>query len=176
MDGPLTRILVWGTILGFFGTVFGSVQCISGHNFAVAARHEATVVGRVVGILTGSKGGSSYQYVFTVNGVRFDDYSRVCRTPLAPGACEHKGPVLVYYSFEPIHNSRLEDFSAASAHSYRIGQPLLAIGLPLLVLSIAALVVLSRKPNSPNNPNFEGQKGNTESGEVPDEIHIAHGE
>jgi hypothetical protein len=175
MDGPLTRILVWGTILGFFGTVFGCWQCISGHNFAVAAQHEATTAGRVVGYFTG-KGGYSYHYVFTVNGVNFDDYSKVCRTPLAPGACDHKGPVLVYYSFEPIHNSRLEDFSAASAHSYSIGQPLLAVGLPLFVLSIAALVVLSRSDKRGGHSDSERRKGGSKSDNVPEVIHIVPGE
>jgi hypothetical protein len=175
MDGPFTRILVWGMILGFFGTVFGCWQCISGHNFAVAAQHEATTAGRVVGYFTG-KGGYAYHYVFTVNGVKFDDYSKVCRTPLAPGACDHKGPVLVYYSFQPFSNSRLEDFSAASADAYRIGQPVLAIGLPLFVLSIAALVVLSRPGKRKNGPDAGEGKGAGGTGDVPDVLHIVPGE
>lgn len=175
MDGPFDKILIWCTVLGLFATVYGSVQCISGHNFAVAAEHEATVPGRVVGYYT-RKGGYAYHYVFTVNDVKFDDYSPVCRTALAPGACDHKGPVLVYYSFEPIHNSRLEDFSAASVHSYRIGEPALAIGLPLFVLSIAVQVVLSRKYKSHYDSDSEDEAGRTDSGEIPDGIHIAPGE
>jgi hypothetical protein len=152
MVGPLTRILIWCTVLGFFATVFGAWHCIKGHNYAVAAQHEATTVGRVVGMYYG-KGSSAYHYEFSVNAVRMDDYSEICATPLAPGACDHHGPVLVYYSYQPFQNSLLEDFAVASARPYRFGKPALAIGLPLFVLSIAALVVLSRKGRSEAEPD-----------------------
>jgi hypothetical protein len=57
--------------------------------------------------------------VFLVNGVKMDDYSEVCPTPLAPGACfNENGLVLVYYSYQPYPNSRLEDFAIASSHAY----------------------------------------------------------
>jgi hypothetical protein len=176
MDDPSEKILIWCMVLGFFATVFGCSQCISGHNFAVAAEHEATVVGRVTKIVTGSHGSVNWRYVFTVNGVNYDDYSPVCRTPLEPGACERNGRVLVYYSFQPIQNSRLQDFRAASAHSYGYGQPLLAIGLPVFLLAIAAEVVLSRKPKSKDERDRENEKGASESDEIPDEIHIVPGE
>jgi hypothetical protein len=128
-----------------------------------------------VKILTG-KGGPYYQYVFSVNGVRMDDYSEVCATPLAPGACDNHGPVLVYYSFQPYSNSRLEDFAVASAHAYRIGSPALAIGLPLFVLSLAALIILARPDKREDDPDPEAEKGRSRSDDVPDVIHIVPGE
>jgi hypothetical protein len=162
-------------VLGFFGTVFGGWHCVKGHNYSVAAQHESTTVGRVVKILTG-KGGPDYRYEFSVNGVRMDDFSEICATPLAPGACNKEGPVLVYYSFQPYSNSRLEDFAVASAHAYRIGAPALAIGLPLFVLSIAALVVMARADKRDNDSNPDKGKRRSKSDDVPDVIHIVPGE
>lgn len=148
MDDTVAKGLIFCLLAGIVGTIVGCWQCISGHNFAVAAQHESTAVGRITGY--GKHG--AFMYKFPVNGVMMDDYSAVCRTSLAPGACHLNGSVLVYYSFQPFSNSRLEDFSAASADAYRIGEPALAIGLPLFVLSIAALVVLSRKGRSEAEP------------------------
>lgn len=175
MDGP-TRILVWCTVLGFFGTVFGVPYCVIGHNYAVAAQREATTVGRITKITYGSKGSVAYNYAFSLNGVRFDDYDGVCRTPLTPGACDHNGQVLVYYSYQPYSNSALEDFAVASADAYRIGKPALAIGLPLFVWSIVIMVILSRKNKSKHDPDPEDLKGRSKSGDVPDVIHIVPGE
>ena len=171
MGNTSPRVLAFCFLLGLIGTIVGSWQCISGHNFAVAAQHEGTTVGHVVKL---SKG--AWRYVFTVNGVRFDDYSEVCRTPLAPGACENNGPVLVYFSFQPFHNSRLEDFSAASAHAYRIGKPALAIGLPIFILACIMVAIYSRKGSNENDPDPDMQDGASRSNEVPDTIHIAPGE
>lgn len=176
MVGPLTRILIWCTVLGFFGTAFGVPYCVIGHNYAVAAQHQATTVGRITKITYGSKGSVAYNYAFSVNGVHFDDYSEVCLTPLAPGACDNRGPVLVYYAYKPYSNSRLEDFSAASADAYRIGKPALAIGLPLFVWSIVIMVILSRKNKSKRRPDSENQKGRSKSGEFADVIHFVPGE
>lgn len=165
------RALAYCLLLGIAGTVVGIWQCISGHNFAVAALHEATTVGRVVSISHG-KGGPSWNYEFTVNGVKFDDYSKVCRTPLEPDACYDNGPVLVYYSFEPFQNSRLEDFSVSSASAYRIGKPALAIGLPLFILTCVVAAILSRKDKGEDDPDPDRQKGASRSDEIPDSIHI----
>ena len=41
-------------------------------------------------------------------------------------------PVLVYYSYQPNSDSRLEDFAAASTHAYRFGKTALAIGFTFL--------------------------------------------
>jgi hypothetical protein len=109
-----------------------------------------------------------------------DDYSEICATPLAPGACDHRGPVLVYYAFQPFSNSRLEDFAAASAHAYHLGSPALAIALPLLVLSVAALIILSRSDKREDDPDADAdsdqENGSSKTGDVPDVIHIVPGE
>jgi hypothetical protein len=142
----------------------------------VAAQHEASIVGRITKITYGKGGSIAYHYVFSVNGVQFDDYSEVCRTPLTPGACDHHGPVLVYYSYQPYSNSRLEDFTVASTNAYRFGAPALAIGLPLFVLSVAALIILSRSDKREDDPDPGAEKGRSKSDDVPDAIHIVPGE
>ena len=137
-------MLVYGLLAGIGGVIFGSMRCVQGHTYAVAAQHEATTVGRVVGMLTG-KGGGAYHFVFSLNGVERDDSSKICATPLAPGACDHKGPVLVYYSFQPFPNSLLEDFADASRRAYRAGELGLGIGFPLLGLSVAGFATRMRR-------------------------------
>ena len=136
--------LVYGLLVGIGGVLFGGIRCAQGHTYSVAAQHQASTAGRIVGKLFGKGGSVSYHYVFSLNGVDRDDTSPVCTTPLAPGACDNKGPVLVYYSFEPFSNSRLENFSDASRHAYRTGELGLGIGLPLLALSAAGLAIRSR--------------------------------
>jgi hypothetical protein len=175
VDGPFFRVLVFLFVGGLFGTYFGGYRCIAAHTYAVAAQHEAATVGRVMGI-SGGKDGPAWHYVFSVNGVKMDDYSRVCATPLAPGACHNKGPVLVYYSYQPYSNSRLEDFAVASRNTYRVGKPVLAISLTTLVLSCAGMVVLARKDKSKEDPDPDQQKGRSKSDDVPDAIHIVPGE
>jgi len=127
--------------LGILGIAVGGYQCLKGHNYSVAAQHEATTIGRIVGV---SRHGT-VRYEFTVNGVKVDDSSDVCTTPPAPDACRSDGAVLVYYARQPFQNSLLEDFSIASNRAYRMGKPALAIGLPLTALSGAALAILPRK-------------------------------
>ena len=87
-----------------------------------------------------------------------DDYSNVCRTPLALDACNDHGPVLVYYSYKPYANSRLVDFAAASAHAYRIGIPTIAISLPLYVLACGVIAIVIRKGKGKDDPDFETKK------------------
>jgi hypothetical protein len=140
----IAHSLVYGLLAGIGGVLFGSIRCVQGRTYSVAAQHQATAVGRVVGKLHGKGGSVSYHYVFSLNGVDRDDTSPVCTTPLAPGACDNKGPVLVYYSFKPFANSRLQDFTDASRRAYRAGKLGLGIGLPLLTLSIAGLTIRSR--------------------------------
>jgi len=140
----IAHSLIYGLLAGICGVLFGGIRCIQGYIYSVAAQHQATAAGRVIGMLYGKGGSVSYHYVFTLNGVDRDDTSPVCTTPLAPRACDNKGPVLVYYSFQPFANSRLEDFTDASRHAYRVGEFGLGIGLPLLALSIAGLAIRSR--------------------------------
>jgi hypothetical protein len=141
----------------------------------VAALHEATVVGRITHISSG-KGGPFFHYVFSVNGVKSDDYSEVCAMPLTPGACYSRGSVLVYYSYRPYPNSRLEDFTVASAHAYRIGKPALAIGVPLIFLTCGATALLLRRDKRQDNFNPEDKNGRSKTDDLPDAIHIAPGE
>lgn len=175
-DYRFGRALAFGVVLGFFATVFGGWYCIIGHNYSVAAQHEATTAGRITKITHGRHGSVAYHYAFSVNGVQFDDYSGVCATPLAPGACSNNGPVLVYYAFEPYQNSRLEDFAVASTDAYRFGKPALAIGLPLFIWSTVIMVILSRKTKPKGESNPGDQKGRSKSDNVPDVIHIVPGE
>jgi len=175
MNGPLGRTLLICVLLGIISSFAGGCQCTWGHNYAVAAQHQSTTVGHVVRI-SGGKGGPYYHYVFSVNGVAVDDSSNVCHTPLAPGACDNLGPVLVYYSHQPFAISKLQDFTSASNDAYRFGKPALAIGLPLFVWSTVIMVILSRKNKPKHHPNPDGEKGRSKSGDVPDVIHIVPGE
>lgn len=172
MDASLARALAFSLLLGTVGTVVGGWHCVKGHNYAVAAQNEATIRGRVIGMLSG-KGGPAYHYVFSINGVELDDYSDVCTTPIVPEACDNKGPVLVYYSYKPFANSRLEDFAVASARAYRIGKPLLAVGFPLLVLTSVAIAIEARKGKPENDNDPENRSGTSKSDVVPDALHIA---
>jgi hypothetical protein len=174
VDGLFGRFLAICLVAGLAGAVYGSVECASALNFHIAAEHEATTVGHVVKMLSGRS--RAYQYVFSINGAKVDDYSRVCETPLAPGACDNHGPVLVYYSFQPFSNSRLEDFAVASKHAYRVGVPSLAIGFPLFVLSLATMVILSRRDKDEEDSDPDEQEGASKSDDVPDAIHIFRGE
>lgn len=174
MHGPLGRVLAFCFLLGLAGTVTGGYQCIKGYTYSVAAEHEATATGRVLGILTGKS--PAYHYEFSVNGVNVDDSSEVCAAPLTPNACDNHGLVLVYYSYQPFRNSLLEDFAVASTHAYRIGRPALAIGFPLLVLTCGAIAIRLRKGKGDDDADPEVQKGSSKSDDVPDAIHIVPGE
>jgi hypothetical protein len=121
--------------------IVGVVECVKGRDYSVAAQHQVTAVGHLLNV-PGRKG--AYQYEFSVNGVKMVDSSNMCTTPLTLEACANKGTVLVYYTYEPYPNSRLEDFASASAFAYRVGKPMLAIGLPLFVLSAIAFAFLLR--------------------------------
>ncbi len=155
--------------LGIISTLVGSYWCVVGHNYSVAAQHEDTAVGQIVG-----KSKGDFLYEFSLNGIKVDDYSEVCETPLAPDACSTKGPVLVYYSYQPYQNSRLEDFAIASTHAYLIGKPTLAIGLILIVLPGTVIVVLFRKNR--RDGDSESTEGRSQHNDEPDAIHIVPGE
>ena len=174
MDGPFGRVLAFCFLLGLGGTVTGGYQCVKGYTYSVAAQREATATGKVLGVLTGKS--HAYHYEFSVNGVNVDDSSEVCATPLTPEACDSHGPVLVYYSYQPYRNSRLEDFAVASTHAYRTGKPALAIGFPMLGLTCVAMAILLRKDRGEDGADPGAQKGRSKSDNVPDAIHIVPGE
>jgi hypothetical protein len=176
VDSPFAGILrncvAFGIVstmaLGIVSTSLGSIQCVLGHNYSVAAKHEATTVGHILGIDYG-KGGPFWRYEFSINGAKVVGRSQVCATPLAPGACLN-GPVLVYYSYQPNSNSRLEDFAAASTHAYRFGKTALAIGFTFLVLSGAGICIVARKDKRKNDSDPEDKNGRSISDDLPDAI------
>lgn len=159
MGGPIGRVQAFCFLVGLFGTAIGGYQCIQARIYTVAAQHESSTVGHIFKVSSGKGGTTIYHYDFSVNGVKVDDYSEVCATPLAPSACINHGPVLVYYSYHPFTNSCLEDFAVASTHAYRIGKPALAIGLPFLVLTCLDIAVLLRKDKREDDPDAEDQVG-----------------
>jgi hypothetical protein len=172
MDDGVGRIFSWCLAIGFICSWIGGCQSLTGHNYAVAAQHEKTAVGRVTKITYGRHGSVAYHYVFAVNGVGFDDTSSVCLTPLAPGACDQNGPVLVYYAYEPFQNSRLEDFAAASKHAYGNAKLALGVGLPLFIIGFIYIANSLRKGKSEDEPDPDEQKGASKSDAIPDNIHI----
>ncbi len=154
--------------LGIMTSAVGVHQCVSGYAYSVAAKHEATTIGHITRVDHG-KGGPYYRYVFSANGVNVDDYSDVCSTPLTPDACWNNGQVLVYYSYEPYANSRLEDFGVASTHCYKVGIPWLLIGLFLFTLG-GVVFTLSRRDKGDGDPEQEADENDSENVEEP--IHI----
>jgi hypothetical protein len=162
-------------VLGVFFVVLGGAYCNMGHEFSLAGRYEATTVGRIVSIEYG-RHGQIWKYVFSVNGVKYNDSSRTCRTPLAPGACNNNGPVLVYYSFQPFQQSRLQDFVVASKRAYEVGETALAIGFILLIGVFIAKIKEKRDREAAGEPDPDKQKGASKSGGMPDDIHILPGE
>jgi hypothetical protein len=172
-DIPFGKALAFLLLGGLAGSVAGCYQCVEGQIYRVAAEHESTAVGRVVGFYTGRGGSFAYHYVFSVNEVAMDDYSEVCSTPLTPGACDKKGSVLVYYAYQPFANSRLEDFAIASKRAFRLGEMWLAIGLPVFVLPCAVFAVLARKNKGEGERDSARASGRNTPDDAPDDLHIA---
>src|ERR1700689_1414680 len=133
---------------GVLLTGFGCYECIEGYNYRVSSEHEKTVVGRIVYASKGSR--RSYQYEFSIDGVKMDDSAHICATPLAPGACENYGPVLVHYSYEPSPNSLLESFADASNFSFGVARFMLSIGLPLLGVGGTGFAILAYRQRKKN--------------------------
>ena len=170
MGGPIVRVLVYCLLAGIAGTFVGAYQLVKGHIYSVAAQHEATTIGRVVGMYYG-KGGSAYHYVFTVNGVQFDDASKNCTTPLAPRACDNKGPVLVYYAYQPFSNSAARRFLRCRDRAHRFGKFALAISLPILVRSRRDHRHSSAQRQAPGRYDPNADRNTPD--DVPDDLHIA---
>lgn len=101
-----------------------------------------------------------------------DDCSEVCETELKPGACYNYGPVLVYYSYQPYQNSRLQDFAIARRDAFRIGEFAFVIGLLLLVLPSIALFVFPRKGKSDDDSNSEEEELERKSCDELDDLHV----
>lgn len=172
-------------LCGLWATLGGIIRCIEGYTFSRDALHEKSTVGRVVSsqLEHGGRGprhlnpladqATIYHYIFWINGVQMDDHDQVCKTPLVPGACRKNGPVLVYYTYEPYRNSRLEDFAVASRNTTRSAKLPFAVGLPLLVLSAACIFILERKNISDDDSDPADQRGRSPVSDIPDDLEIA---
>lgn len=183
-DYPFQKALMVLALCGLWATSGGVIRCIEGYIFSRDALHEKSTVGRVVSsqLEHGGRGprhlnpladqATIYHYIFWINGVQMDDHDQVCKTPLALGACRKNGPVLVYYTYEPYRNSRLEDFAVAGRNTTRAAILPLGIGLPLLVLSIAGIVILERKNKSDDDPDPSDQRGRSLASDIPDDLEI----
>jgi hypothetical protein len=100
-------------VLGLVAILIGSVEAVVGLIYRDAARHEATAPGVVVRV-DYYRSSPTYYYEFRVNGGLMQDSSHDCKTSLTRVGCNAGGQVLVYYTYEPFNDSKLEDFADAS--------------------------------------------------------------
>ncbi len=117
-------------IAGFLISL-GCMQFFFSRRYADAAKREATAVGAVYAI-TGSKG-STYNYVFKIDGVQLQGQSASCHTPLTSQTCYVGAKVLVYYVRTPALETRLQEFGDASREMLFTCVCLNAGGLLLIV-------------------------------------------
>jgi hypothetical protein len=132
--------------LGIGAIVYGCVQSVIGFTDRDAAKHEATAPGVIVRVYHGK--GTTYDYEFRVNGVLMRDSSGSCRTPLTPGDCKVGGQVLVYYTYEPSTDSKLEDFADASREALQLGIWTVPIGVLLTGGSLLARKLVGASESS----------------------------
>ena len=153
-----------GTLLiaGFLISL-GCVQFFFSRRTAALSRREATAVGTVYAI-TGSKG-STYNYVFKVDGVEHQDEDDLCRTALTWQGCTVGARILVYYVYTPALEARLQDFVSASREMLFTSACLSIGGLMLIVVHF----VLKRTERDSDECEDAGESG--PSGE-PENIHI----
>jgi hypothetical protein len=111
----------------------GSVQLFQGWSYADAAKGEATAIGAIT-YITGGRGGSTYDYKFEIEGVKLEQDSGTCQTPLTPQGCKVGAPVLVYYAHTPVLETRRQEFGAASREKYFMGGWMVFCGLLLIGL------------------------------------------
>jgi len=126
------------------------------------SKREATTVGTLVEAWHGK--GSTYRYLFKVNGVTIRDYSSECKTALTPAGCVEGAAVLVYYDREHVTESMLEDFKAAANELIFLGAWMLGIGL--LVLGLRSF--LNRKSARPD------ESGASDEGKPADQSEVLH--
>lgn len=102
-----------GTLLiaGFLISL-GCMQFFFSRRYADVAKREATATGMVYAI-TGSKG-STYNYVFKIDGIQLQGESSSCHTALTSLGCSVGARVLVYYAHTPALETRLQEFGDAS--------------------------------------------------------------
>jgi hypothetical protein len=151
-------------VFGVGLTIFGCIQLIIGLTYRDAAKHEATAQGAIVSVLHGKN--TTYDYEFRVNGIKLSDNSGACRTPLATGGCREGGQVLVFYAYEPMNISMLEDFAGAAREKLHLGSWMAAIGV--LSIGVSMIVRRSGRSEDATDDSEEGSPGN--SGEDASEI------
>ena len=110
----------------------GIFQLLIGWSYIGDSKKEASTVGRLVRVHHGK--GSTYVYVFAVNGLRIEDDSSTCSTPLTSSGCEVGAAVLVYYNRDKLSETLLEEFGAAGRGkiffgAWMAGASLLLFGL-----------------------------------------------
>jgi hypothetical protein len=136
MLGPLNQFSPSGNALAFgiMACVVGGFLLVTGLTDRDAARHEATTTGVIVAIKHG-RGGPFYDYEFRVNGIKMSDSGGDCKAPLNPQGCGVGDHVLVYYTFQPTNNSRLEDFADAAHEKLIWAARASALGVLLIGIS-----------------------------------------
>lgn len=122
-----------GTLLiaGFLISLGGTQFLFSLRN-ADLSKREATAVGTVFAI-TGSKG-STYNYVFKIDGIQHQDEDDLCRTALTSQTCDVGAKVLVYYVRTPALETRLQDYVDAAREMLFTSVLLTFSGLALIVV------------------------------------------
>ncbi|MGA2252181.1 hypothetical protein [Terracidiphilus sp.] len=157
--------LIWGIIL----VPLGCFQFFFAWQFSDAAKREIASVGKIVHAYHGR--GTSYLYVFTVDGVNYQDDSGTCVTPISRLGCKEGAPVLVYYDREHLSLSRMQEFQAASREKLFGGEWATGIGLLLLGLHFWIGRNRSDSEDSEESDDADADKPDKES-EV---LHIAPG-
>lgn len=168
MSDPFRRLLLFVLILGLGGTLYGCSQWITGQVYKTAANHQLSTVGQIVKIDDGPRH-TIYRYEFVVNGVRVQDTSEVCKTPLTRTSCITGGPAIVYYSDQPFSNSRLEDFRAASNGAFRRRNRALEFGILLISASnvtYRVLVYLNKRMGTADSSDDSEEVSEKEESEV----------
>jgi hypothetical protein len=110
--------------------LFGCAQFFISWRCAGASRPEATTVGVIYNVIGGK--GSTYEYVFKIDGVQLRDESGSCHTALTLQGCKVGAPVLVYYVHQPGLETRLQEFGDASREKLFTGIWLVSFGLLLI--------------------------------------------
>ena len=127
-----------------------------------AAKREATAIGTSRYQRFGK--GSTYNYVFKIDGVQLQGQSSSCHTPLASQTCYVGAKVLVYYVRTPALETRLQEFGDAG--------PMLLTCVCLNVgglLLIVMYFMLNRKGSDSGESEDADESGPSEE---PGELHI----
>ncbi len=154
------RSLILAAIL----IVVSSVQFFLAWSYADAAKGEATAIGTITYITSG-RGGSTYDYKFEIDGVKLQQDSGTCQTPLTPQGCKVGAPVLVYYAHTPVLETRLQEFGAARREKLFMGSWLAFCGLLLIGLHFLFKRAL-KSPDESEDADID------KPGDIAEEIHV----